>query len=484
MKEKSTDRIAAALMGDLLVRLAGREKVKMMLGTLDDAAADELIPELVQGIEKTIEWHYLKFLLRIREKQNIPSAEPEGQAQVNDSPRQSAVSPPPLPVEIPQVVPVTEKKRVAPKPELASEDPPVIRVRPEVPPEPPEAPPVPDLHEPAKPVATPKAVPPPREVAPPKVIAPPTVVPQEEPALPLAEEVSEPDIQEEAEEVTPHRAPHQKIEFDDNDVVYLHGVSVVPLDEDPDVGPFMLEEKGIEDRDFAFACDYEGMRIYLSKLRELSDTVNKGGTLLLSKPESLRLRRVHESILNDLRIHDVLLPFEFGTVARGKSVLMSKLDKHRADLQAALKEQLCTTWWNLSVYALDAHMAQLLGSEGAAHRREHSQGRGPASVHMSTKKLDVKLLDRILTREKKIAESVHAELAQVADRSDVDMMIGLGGGTSEDWKLILKASYDVPSGRLRAFNRAVTDLQYQHLQAELMFSLNGAQESFSFPKGK
>ena len=69
----------------------------------------------------------------------------------------------------------------------------------------------------------------------------------------------------------------------------------------------------------------------------------------------------------------------------------------------------------------------------------------------------------MLSKEKKLAESVHEELKKAASRSDVDMMVGLGSGSSEDWKLILKASYEGSgSGVLKLF-RAITDLQYHHM---------------------
>jgi hypothetical protein len=58
-------------------------------------------------------------------------------------------------------------------------------------------------------------------------------------------------------------------------------------------------------------------------------------------------------------------------------------------------------------------------------------------------------------------------------------MVGLGSGSSEDWKVILKGSYDVPKHDLSKFARAVTDLQYHHLQYDLMLSLTGNREYFT-----
>lgn len=60
------------------------------------------------------------------------------------------------------------------------------------------------------------------------------------------------------------------------------------------------------------------------------------------------------------------------------------------------------------------------------------------------------------------------------------MKISLGGGTSEDWKLILKASYEVSPSRFYEFNRIITDIQYRHFTFDVMLAVAGEREPFSF----
>jgi hypothetical protein len=79
-----------------------------------------------------------------------------------------------------------------------------------------------------------------------------------------------------------------------------------------------------------------------------------------------------------------------------------------------------------------------------------------------------------------MAESVHAELEKIADQCAVEMIVGMGSGSSEDWKLIFKAWYEIPSRRMASFNRAVTDLQYHHILFDPMLSLTGNQEYYTF----
>jgi hypothetical protein len=276
---------------------------------------------------------------------------------------------------------------------------------------------------------------------------------------------------------------HMRIPFDldEDNYLYLHGVMSIPLDEKPAVKPFMLEEKGMENSGFAFALDRRGLRFFLSTIAGRSMNVSKAGMLLLNKQESIRLRGLHESIVNELRGHGVVLPCEFGTVALGLKDFNEKVDRHMEALRDAVDGVMATTWWNLSAFMLDAKLAQVLRADVTAVRRERERTRQSyASVPAPTGRLDIKTLERVLGKQKKIAESIHAEVSQVAERSDVDMMVGLGSGTTDDWKLILRASYEVRPAHVQLLNRVITEIQYRHFLFELMLTLTGDREYFSF----
>jgi hypothetical protein len=272
------------------------------------------------------------------------------------------------------------------------------------------------------------------------------------------------------------QATRARHDFADDEYVYVHAVSRIPADEAPMPEPFMLEEKGIDGHEFAFALDYSGMRFYLSRINPNELNVSKAMVLLLNKQESIQLQGIHESTLNDLRGHGILLPLEFGTVARGKDSLLGIIDKNLDDLEEALDDVEKTTWWTVTASVLDATIGQLVGTDVHAVGRDRSRNRASYTSSPQGKKFDIKVLERILQREKKLAESVHAELSTVAGRSDVETMVGLGSGSSEDWKAILRASYDVPRRDIEKFNRTVTDLQYHHLQYDLMLALTGKRD--------
>jgi len=281
----------------------------------------------------------------------------------------------------------------------------------------------------------------------------------------------------------PSRIPYRVA---DDEYLYIHGVMLVPGGETPCEYPFMLEEKGIDGKEFAFAVDSEDLRFFLSKINQKEMSVSRKGVLLLGKSESLQLHGIHENVLNELRAHGIVLPVEFGTVARGKADLLGLAGRYREGIQDGLTRLAATQWWTVSMSVLDARIAHLFAEE--SEQKGERAGRERARVSYSSsslqaKKYDVKVLEKILQKEKRLAESVHQELNSIAEQSEVQHMVGLGSGSSDDWKSILQATY-LNSGSVgyQRFARAVTDLQYRHILFEPMLAVTGDVQDFSFLK--
>ena len=172
----------------------------------------------------------------------------------------------------------------------------------------------------------------------------------------------------------------------------------------------------------------------------------------------------------------------FGTVTLGREDLFDKIDANLYDLRDAVDEQMATSWWNLGAYMLDAKLAQMLGDEPSAATRNRERTRSTSSVPGPSPRIGIKTLERILGKQKKIAEAIHEELNKHAQRSDVDMIVGFNSGTSDEWKLILKSSYEIRPSGIQSFNRAITTIQYRHFLFELMLSLDGDREPYSFQR--
>jgi hypothetical protein len=346
----------------------------------------------------------------------------------------------------------------------------------------PEPPPQPVAPEPPRKQPPPPAAPP--EVKPATPVVPPIVVPKTEP--PKEKQAEAQSVQAEAKKKVdvsaylPKTIPRSRYPLEPEDVLYLHAVAQIPVEEKPALEPFILEEKGIESKEFVFALDRGGLRFYLSRLTGKTTNVSKTGMLLLNRKESIQLRGTHFAILNDLRIYGLLLPFEFGTVAMGVENLYARIDERVYDLRDALEEIVATKWWEVCVYSLDMKMMQFVAPDAPASARGERDRRGSERSGVSGSRMDIKTLERVLNRQKTIAEEIHHQLDGLAVRSDVDMMVNLSSGSSDDWKPILRASYEVGSPDIYRFNHAINDLQYLNLKYQLMFVLTGDREDFSF----
>jgi hypothetical protein len=468
--------MAQLLLEELFSELGESESIRRMLGEMTSLPPDVVVGKLVADVEEVIARRSQELIESLKERELPGSTADEGVEPVAPAPavQEEPGRLPPTPPEVPVVVAPVEAHLPVPGPVAPAES----------------------FQEEREPAAS-------AESAPPAVAEEPaaevpvspfwgeierTIRGEESPGAGSAAPVKEePAPAGEEEEFKGSLADADSgelrtaTEFTDDDIVYVHGVTMVPDRDVPAEKPFMLEEKGIDGRSFAFAFDYEGMRFYLSKILPSIMNVSKTGVLLLGKQESLQVRSVHDSALNELRLHGILLPFEFGTLARGRDDLMAKADAARDRLIEAIEAMQATRWWVVRLFVLDARLAQIVGKEEAAPaRRGRVVERASYTKMPAQKKYDIKVLERILGKEKRIAESVHEELKNVAERSDIDIIVGLGSGSSEDWKLILEASYEVKESNQTKFFQAVTDLQYRHLVIDLMLSVAGDAEPFSF----
>jgi hypothetical protein len=259
---------------------------------------------------------------------------------------------------------------------------------------------------------------------------------------------------------------------------YVYGVSLIPLSDSPSPTAFLLNEKGLDLRTRVFAVDHAGMRFFMSELYSDSFSLSKNGMLLLNKADSLRLRGVHERIVNRLRLNGHILPAEFGTGVLGRQDFSRRMEIRLHAILECVLELAKTTTWHLCALVLDDRVQQLVGAEPAPPRSGRQESdRGRHSV--PAKRIDVKALERLLTREKKIAEGILDSLAPFAEKHRVEQMVNLGSGRSEEWKPILKADLMLAPGQSQRLFRAVVDVEVANAMIEPMLRVTGSTENFS-----
>jgi hypothetical protein len=240
----------------------------------------------------------------------------------------------------------------------------------------------------------------------------------------------------------------------------------------------MIGGEGVERGSEIFAIDHAGIRFFLSLLRNPEAGISKAGMLLLGKQESIKHRGVHERLVNALRLQSLILPAEAGTVVLGRQDLLRRVDFRLSALFEVLLGLSTLSAWRVSAYVLDTQVQKMLPAEASpARSSRHDAER--ARVPSSSKKTDIKTLERLLTREKKLAEAILQKLITAADHHTVEAMVNLGSGSSEDWKPILKASFDVPTSRFGQFARAVVECQDVNAMFDPMLAVAGGPGSFS-----
>jgi len=264
----------------------------------------------------------------------------------------------------------------------------------------------------------------------------------------------------------------------EDELAYVHAVALIPFADSASADPFLLDESGLEDERHVMVVDIAGLRFYLSLIHADAPSVSKSGLLLLAKQDALRLRYDHERVLNNLRLRGSLLPAEFGTVVRGRDELLQRVEVRHSALLELVVQLSSVERWELTASVLDAKLARTMSGGGIASRGPAREG-GRSRGARGGKRLDVQTLERMLNREKKLAQSILESVAAATDRHTVEFQIGLGGGMSDDWKPILRAGFTVSPANMPRFHQAIVEAQNLHPLEEPMLHLTGTTESFS-----
>ena len=130
--------------------------------------------------------------------------------------------------------------------------------------------------------------------------------------------------------------------------------------------------------------------------------------------------------------------------------------------------------WDVEVFAYDEHIVTLPEIAEAA-----KGSRGRETKHATGRGRDIKTLEKLIFREKSLAQEVHSTLLLLASKAKIDFMIRLDNATMDDWKSILQARYIVPKDRRKAFCQSVADIQKEYATYQLMVRLTNPAARFS-----
>ena len=254
------------------------------------------------------------------------------------------------------------------------------------------------------------------------------------------------------------------IDLKPSDWFYLYGFCYAPDSTGKGIPTKKLSLKGIDGANNIFLLDYGDIRFYMNKLDMNDYAPDRSGKPALTQPKTVQLKYEHEKILNTLRSEVVLVPLPFWTLMQNRENIIAGIEDKYVDLLRSLIDVHDAVDWDVEVYAYDQHLV------GLPVIAETAKDRVPAreSRHQVSKGKDIKLMERLLFKEKSLAQEIHSQLLLHAAKSRIDFMIRLDNAFMDDWKSILSARYNVGKDRRKNFYRTIRSIQEEYEEYRLM----------------
>ena len=316
----------------------------------------------------------------------------------------------------------------------------------------------------------------------PQQVEPETIGPEsekdvkEEPALEEQKVASTTSIMEYFEPKEPFPTEPMDIELRQEDWFCLYGFSYAPDSAGKGIPTAKLKLKGTDKSSNIFLLDYGDVRFYLNKLNALDYTLDKLRKPTLTSQQVENYKFEHEKLLNVLRKNEVLVPLPLWTIIQGREHIINIVEDRYVELLRALIDVHDAVDWDVEVFAHDDHIASLPAiSDTPKGRTAQRESRHPAG-----KKIDMKLLEKVIFREKRLAQEIHNRLLVLAVRSKIDHMIRLDSALIDDWKSILSVRYVIGKDKRKAFFQTIAQLQTENEEFELMMRVSSPTVRFAF----
>ncbi|HLB00759.1 MAG TPA: GvpL/GvpF family gas vesicle protein [Bacteroidota bacterium] len=249
-----------------------------------------------------------------------------------------------------------------------------------------------------------------------------------------------------------------------DDWLYLYGFSYAPETSGKGIPSKKLGIKGFDRKNHLFLLDYGDIRFYVSKLTESDYIADKGGRPTLDPQKSVWFKYDHEKVINVLRTAEVLVPLNPWSIFRGLDEVTRTIEDRYLDLLMTLIDAHDATEWEVEVFGYDDHIIRLsVITQAGKVRTSERETRHPAS-----KVRDVKFVERLIFREKTIAQEIHSNLLFYAQRGKLDHLIRLDSAFMNDWKSILVCRYTVQKDKRRKFCEGINSIYETYAGYDLM----------------
>jgi len=260
--------------------------------------------------------------------------------------------------------------------------------------------------------------------------------------------------------------PTSPIDFTigEDDWIYLYGFCYAPETSGKGVPARKLDIRAFDRKNDLFLLDYGDIRFFVSKLTVSDYIADKTGRPTLDPQKSVWFKYDHEKIINHLRTGEVLVPFNPWTIFKGLGEVTKAIEDRYVDLLRTLIDAHDSTEWEVEVFGYDDHIIKLpaITQQGKVRTSERE------SRHPASKVRDVKFVERLIFREKTIAQEIHSNLLFYAQRGKLDHMIRLDGAFMNDWKSIMVCRYTVQKDKRKKFCEAISSINETYPGYDLM----------------
>ena len=269
----------------------------------------------------------------------------------------------------------------------------------------------------------------------------------------------------------------EPINFDvlSNDWLYVYGLSYAPDSSGKGIPTKKLLIDGIDHSSSIFLLDYGDIRVFVSKLKSDGYPRDKNGMPTLPSQKTSYYKLAHERILNTLRSEDVIVSQPPWSIVKGLDELRNTVERRYVDALKALIDMQDALDWDVDVMVFDEHIMQLPSILHAQKERATSRN----TRHATGKGVDVRLMERVIFREKSLAQEIHNDLLVHANKNKIDYMVRLDSAIMGDWKSILSARYTVGKDKRRTFCHAIAGLQKKYDEYQLLFSVSVPTRKFN-----
>jgi hypothetical protein len=267
-----------------------------------------------------------------------------------------------------------------------------------------------------------------------------------------------------------------KVTLQETDWLYFYGFTYAPNSTGKGELNRRIGVQGIDKNSDILLMDNGDIRVFLSPLQKENYTFDKTGKPTLTSQRSSQIRFEHERIVNILRAEEVLLPVPFWSIVQGHGEALRIIEAKYVNILRTLIDVHDAVEWDVDVMAFDDFIMQLPSIADAVGNRTPTR----QSRHQSPKSgVDIRKMERIIFREKSLAQEIHNELLLLATKNKIDYMVRLDSAIMGDWKSILSARYHVGKDKRRTFCQTIVTLQKKYAEYQLMFKTMNPVTRFS-----